>query len=793
METPTTDPTAENAAPTQGLDFIRSIVADDLRTGKHDVIVTRFPPEPNGYLHIGHAKSIGLNFGIAAETGGRCHLRFDDTNPETEDVRYVESIRDTVRWLGYDWGEHLYFAADYFDDMYAYAEFLVGRGMAYVDSSSEEEIREFRGTVTEPGRPSRFRDRSPEENLDLFRRMKAGEFPDGSHVLRAKIDMASPNMLLRDPILYRIRHAHHYRTGDRWCVYPLYDYAHPIEDAIEGITHSICTLEFENNRPLYDWVVDGWQDFERARGRVPHRPRQYEFARGTLDYTVTSKRKLLALVNGGYVSGWDDPRMPTLAGLRRRGVTPEAIRSFWERMGVARTDSRVDIGKLEFAIRDDLNQRAPRVLAVLRPLKVTITNYPEGETEELDAPYWPHDVPKEGSRRLPFSREIYIERDDFMEDPPKGYFRLAPGREVRLRYAYFIRCDEVVNDASGEVVELRCSYDPATRGGNAPDGRTVKGTIHWVSAAHGLPCEVRLYDRLFTVPDPDAGEEDFKAYLNPESRVTVTGAFVEPSVRDDAPGSRYQFERLGYFCSDMVESTPEALVFNRTVTLRDTWAKQAEAKPAAPKPERQKAAKKEPAAAGEAKPREKAPSQEVPRTPEMEARRRRYEAELGLSADEADVLTRVEEISDFFESTVRLGASPKTAASWIVNVVLLELKERGINDLAFDPPALRAVIAMVEDGTLSSGAGKTVVAELAREGGDPAEIVERRGLRQVSDTSALVPAVEEVLSAHAAKAEEYRGGKTGLMGFFVGQVMRKTGGAANPEVVRSLLEERLGA
>ena len=793
METPTTDPTAENAAPTQGLDFIRSIVADDLRTGKHDVIVTRFPPEPNGYLHIGHAKSIGLNFGIAGETGGRCHLRFDDTNPETEDVRYVESIRDTVRWLGYDWGEHLYFAADYFDDMYAYAEFLVGRGMAYVDSSSEEEIREFRGTVTEPGRPSRFRDRSPEENLDLFRRMKAGEFPDGSQVLRAKIDMASPNMLLRDPILYRIRHAHHYRTGDRWCVYPLYDYAHPIEDAIEGITHSICTLEFENNRPLYDWVVEGWQDFERARGRVPHRPRQYEFARGTLDYTVTSKRKLLALVNGGYVSGWDDPRMPTLAGLRRRGVTPEAIRSFWERMGVARTDSRVDIGKLEFAIRDDLNQRAPRVLAVLRPLKVTITNYPEGETEELDAPYWPHDVPKEGSRSLPFSREVYIERDDFMEDPPKGYFRLAPGREVRLRYAYFIRCDEVVKDEAGEVVELRCTYDPATRGGNAPDGRTVKGTIHWVSAAHGLPCEVRLYDRLFTVPDPDAGEEDFKAYLNPESRVTVTNAFVEPSVRDDAPGSRYQFERLGYFCSDGVESTPEALVFNRTVTLRDTWAKQAEAKPATPKPERQKAAKKEPAAAGEAKPREKAPSQEVPRTPEMEARRRRYEAELGLSADEADVLTRVEEVSDFFEATVRLGASPKSAASWIVNVVLLELKERGINDLAFDPPALRTVIAMVEDGALSSGAGRTVVAELAREGGDPVEIVERRGLRQVSDTSALVPAVEEVLSTHAAKAEEYRGGKTGLMGFFVGQVMRKTGGAANPEVVRSLLEERLGA
>ncbi|HEV2147190.1 MAG TPA: glutamine--tRNA ligase/YqeY domain fusion protein [Longimicrobiaceae bacterium] len=795
MKTPTQ---ADNAAPpSAGLDFIRAIVAEDRRAGKHDTIVTRFPPEPNGYLHIGHAKSIALNFGIAAETGGRCHLRFDDTNPETEDVHYVESIIDTVRWLGFDWGEHLYYASDYFDRMYALAEFLVEQGRAYVDSSSEEEIRELRGTVTEPGRPSRFRDRSVAENLDLLRRMKAGEFRDGEHVLRGRIDLASPNMLLRDPVLYRIRHAHHYRTGDRWCLYPLYDYAHPIEDAIEGITHSICTLEFENNRPLYDWVVDGWRDFVRAGGGEPARPRQYEFARGNLDYTVMSKRKLLELVSGGFVSGWDDPRLPTLAGLRRRGVTPEAIRAFWERSGVAKTESRVDVGKLEFAVRDDLNQRAPRVLCVLRPLKVTLTNYPEGETEALDAPFWPHDVPKEGSRELPFSRELYIERDDFMEDPPKGYHRLAPGREVRLRYAYFIRCDEVVKDEHGEVVELRCTYDPATRGGSAPDGRTVKGTIHWVSAAHALPCEVRLYDRLFSVPDPDAGPADFKEYLNPESLVTVRGARVEPGVGDDPPGSRYQFERLGYFVSDPVDSRPGALVFNRTVTLRDTWAKQAAAAPQPEAPargERKREARKEPAAAGEDRAKTKSPAPaEAARSPELEAMRARFVDELGLSPEDADVLTRSVAFAELLEGTVRAGADARSAANWIVNDLLWVLKEHGINEIAFGPPELRVLIALVDDGTISSSAGKTVLAEMAKTGADPALVVEQRGLRQVSDAAALAPAVDEVLAAHAGKVEEYRGGKTGLLGFFVGQVMRKSGGKANPEVVRGLLEERLGA
>ncbi|HYH80320.1 MAG TPA: glutamine--tRNA ligase/YqeY domain fusion protein, partial [Longimicrobium sp.] len=619
--------TAAEFTEREGLDFIRTIVADDLREGKYPTIVTRFPPEPNGYLHFGHAKSIVLNFGIAAETGGRCHLRFDDTNPETEDVHYVESIIDAVKWLGYDFGPHLYYAADYFDQMYAFAEFLVQNGHAYVDSASEEEIREARGTVNEPGRPTAFRDRTPGESLEMFRRMKAGEFPDGSHVLRGRIDLAAHNMLLRDPILYRIRHAHHYRTGDRWCIYPLYDYAHPIEDAIEGITHSFCTLEFDNNRALYDWVVDHWQDFVRSLGGTPARPHQYEFARGNVEYMVTSKRKLLELVKGGYVSGWDDPRMNTIAGLRRRGATPEALRAFWEAAGVAKAENLIEIGRLEHAIRDDLNHRAPRVLCVLHPLKVVITNYPERETEALDAPYWPHDVPNEGSRPLPFSRELFIDRDDFMESPPKGFFRLSPGGEVRLRYAYVIRCDEVVKDDAGEIVELRCSYDPATRGGNAPEGRAVKGTIQWVSAAHGVRCEARLYDRLFTEPDPDAMEGDFKDYINPTSLVRIADAVIEPSVRNDPPGSRYQFERVGYFCSDMVDSTAEALVFNRTVTLRDTWAKAHPAQPQQPAARKEKPKAPKPDASAESKPRPKPPAPDTPRSPELEERRGRWEAE----------------------------------------------------------------------------------------------------------------------------------------------------------------------
>ena len=561
--------TPPDAARPQGRDFIRTMVEQDQRTGKYGGRVeTRFPPEPNGYLHIGHAKSCCLNFGLAREYAGVCHLRFDDTNPETEDMKYVESIQEDVRWLGFDWQEHLYFASDYFEQLYDFAEKLIRDGNAYVDSLSEDEIRRYRGTITEPGQPSPYRDRPVEENLELFRRMRAGEFGNGEHVLRGKIDMAHHNMLMRDPILYRIRHASHYRSGDAWCLYPLYDFTHCLSDAIENITHSICTLEFKDNNELYEWVLD-------AAGFPKPRTQQTEFARLNLDYTVLSKRKLIQLVRQGYVSGWDDPRMPTIAGLRRRGVTPEAIRKFCELVGVAKTDSRVDIEKLEYCVRDDLNTRAPRVLCVLRPLTVVITNYPEGQVEELDAPYWPHDVPKQGSRTLPFSRTLYIERDDFMEDPPKKFFRLAPGREVRLRYGYFITCTDVVKDAAGEIVELRCTYDPATRGGDAPDGRKVKGTIHWVSAEHSLPCEVRLYDRLFRTPDPDDVEEgsDFTANLNPESLVVLRDSRIERSVAADPPGSRYQFERQGYVVSDAVESREGALVFNRTVTLRDSWAK----------------------------------------------------------------------------------------------------------------------------------------------------------------------------------------------------------------------------
>jgi glutaminyl-tRNA synthetase len=545
--------------------FIRDLVAEDVETGRFGrPLATRFPPEPNGFLHIGHAKSICLNFGLARDFNGRVNLRFDDTNPATEDIKYVQSIKDDVRWLGFEWDEERY-ASDYFEQLYDIAERLISDGKAYVDSQNEEEIREGRGTVTTPGTNSPHRDRSVDENLDLLRRMRAGEFADGAHVLRAKIDMAHPNMIMRDPLLLRIRHAHHYRRGDEWCIYPLYDFAHGLSDAIEGITRSLCTLEFKDSRDIYDWLV-------REAG-FENPPMQTEFARLEIDYTLLSKRKLLRLVTEGFVSGWDDPRMPTIAGMRRRGVTPEAIRNFADTIGVARKPARVELPTFEHAVRDDLNMRVPRVMAVLNPIRIVLTNYPEDQVEELDAPYYPHDVPLDGSRKVPFSREIWIERDDFMEDPPKKFFRLAPGREVRLRYAYLITCQSVVKNDAGEIVELHCTYDPATRGGDAPDGRRVQGTIHWVSAARGVDAEVRLYDRLFTVADPEADDADFTASLNPESLIVVNGAKVEPSVvAEGSLVSRYQFERTGYFVKD-VDSTPERPVFNRTVTLRDSYAK----------------------------------------------------------------------------------------------------------------------------------------------------------------------------------------------------------------------------
>ena len=552
----------------ESLDFIREIVTNDLDSGKHGSTVTRFPPEPNGYIHIGHAKSICLNFGISQENeGGVCHLRFDDTNPVKEDVEYVDSIKEDVTWLGFDWGKNLFFASDYFEKLYGFAAELIKNGKAFVCDLTLDEIAEHRGTPTRPGKNSPHRDRTPEENLELFELMRSGEFEDGTRVLRAKIDMASPNLHMRDPVLYRIRKTQHHRTGDKWCIYPMYDFTHCLSDSIEGITHSLCTLEFEVHRPLYDWVLDNVS--------VDYHPRQIEFARLNLTYTVLSKRKLLTLVEEGHVAGWDDPRMPTVSGLRRRGYTPASIRSFCKTIGLTKFNSLTDVALLEHSIRQDLNETAQRRLAVLRPLKVVITNIEEGKIEELEAVNNPKD-PEAGMRPMPFTREIYIERDDFMEDPPKKFFRLGPGREVRLRFAFFITCQEVIKNAAGEVIELHCTYDPETRGGNAPDGRKVKGTIHWVSATKAFETEVRLYERLFTEEDPNK-EEDGKTYIdhiNPDSLEVIREAKLEPSLAEAEPGALFQFERLGYFCADLKDSQPGKPVYNRTVTLRDAWAKQ---------------------------------------------------------------------------------------------------------------------------------------------------------------------------------------------------------------------------
>ena len=791
------------AAP--GTDFIRQIVARDVERGRYGGrVVTRFPPEPNGYMHIGHAKSVCLNFGIAEEFGGRCHLRYDDTNPETEREEYVLAFQDDIRWLGFDWGEHLYFASDYFERMYECAEELIRRGLAYVDSGTEEEIRASRGTVTEPGVAGPFRDRPVEESLDLFRRMRAGEFEDGAHVLRGKIDLSSPNMLMRDPVFYRIRHATHYRQGDAWCLYPLYDYAHCLEDAFEGVTHSICTLEFENNREVYDWILD-------SLGFEEPRPHQYEFARLELEHAVLSKRRIAPLVSAAVVSGWDDPRLATVRGIRRRGVPPEAVRSFCEMVGVAKANSTVDVGKFEFAIRDALNTSAPRVMAVLDPLRVVLTNYPEGESEALEAPYFPHDVAREGSRTVPFSRELFIERADFEESPPAGYRRLVPGGEVRLRYAYVIRCEEVVHDGEGRVVELRCTYDPETVGGTTPDGRKVKGTIQWVSAPHALGAEVRLFDHLFI--GSDAGEEaeaDILARVNPESLVVVPGALVEPSVAGDDPDTRYQFERTGYFWRDPVDGRGERLVFNRIVTLRDTWTRRLEAAESEDTATERTRGAVEAAGRGRGRPAgaparaerdtegratASARAGEAAREadPELERRRERYVADLGLRPEDADVLTGSRGTSDFFEEVLAGGTGAQDAAAWIVNDVRGLLGEDGLEAPSFAPAAMAELLGMVAAGEVSRIAAKEVLAEMASSGEGPRRIVEARGLEKVSDEGKLAAAVDDVLSAWPAKVDEYRSGKSGLVGFFVGEVMRATERAADPKLTKRLIEERLNA
>jgi len=751
--------------------FIRDIIDADLASGRKARVVTRFPPEPNGYLHIGHAKSICLNFGLARDYQGACHLRFDDTNPETEDMEFVESIQNDVRWLGFDWGDKRFFASDYYERLYQYAEQLIFAGKAYVCSLSEEEFKKHRGTAYEPGTPSPYRSRTVEENLDLFRRMRAGEFPDGAHVLRGKIDMASPNMKMRDWPFYRIRHADHYRTGKAWCLYPLYDFAHCLSDLIEGITHSICTLEFENNRELYDWIIEAVGATEEQR-----RPRQSEFARLNLTYTMMSKRKLLELVEKKLVAGWDDPRMPTLAGHRRRGVTPEAIRELADRVGVAKNNSTVDLALFEHVIREDLNLRAPRVLAVLRPLKVTLENWPEGEVETLDAPYWPADVGKPGSRQMPFSREIYVDRDDFMESPPKDFHRLAPGREVRLRHAYVIRCESVVKDAAGEVKELRCSVDRATRGAE-PAGRKVKGTLQWVSAAHALDAEVRLYDRLFSTEAPGASGDPLSE-LNPNSLVTLTGCKLEPSLAGAKGGDRFQFERLGFFFADPVDSKDGHPVWNRTVALKDTWGKIARAEPARP------------AEKVEAKPAPKAaePKAEAPLSPEAAALRDAH----GIGADDARTLAGDPALRAFFDEAVAARATPRAVANWVVNDVRRELKAAGPKGLPFGGAAVGELSALIEGGTISGKIAKEVFAAMVKGGGRPGEIVAQRGIEQIADPSALEAAVTAVVGENGDMAARYRAGNQNLIGAFVGLVMKKTGGKANPKLVNELLRQKLG-
>jgi len=772
--------------------FIYDIIDEDLDTGTYgDRVVTRFPPEPNGYLHIGHAKSIVLNFGIKHDYADRaatqCHLRFDDTNPETESPEYVDSIKEAVRWLGYDWEDHEYYASDYFEQFYEYAVKLIEQGDAYVDSLDEDEIREYRGTVDEPGTPSPYRDRSVEENLELFRKMRAGEFEDGEHVLRAKIDMSSPHMILRDPLLFRIRHASHYRQGDDWCIYPMYDFAHPLEDAIEDVTHSLCTLEFDNNRRVYDWVMEHCLEAEE----IPSRPRQYEFNRLNLDYTVMSKRRLRRLVEEDYVDGWDDPRLPTIAGLRRRGVPPSAVRAFCRGVGVTRSQSRVQMSHFEHALRDDLNEKAPRVMAVLDPLKVVVTNVDEDAVDWLEAPHWPRDIDKEGTREVPFTRELYIERDDFREDPPEDFIRLAPGREVRLRHAYFLTCEEVVKNDAGEVVELRCTIDLDTRGGMAPDRREASpdGTIHWVSASRGVSFEARVYDRLFEVPNPRADDADFTEHLNPDS-LTVTEGVLEPAAADDPGERRVQFERQGYYWPDPEDSSPDHLVFNQIVSLRDTWG-DSDAGLSAKDIRRQRKEKER------EKERQRERSLEGKRDPvellsdEERGRFERYHGSWGVPRDAAATLAGEDALAGFFETALETYDAPRPTANWIVNELRGELDEQQVGALAFDAEQFAALVRLVDTDEITNRGARSVFEQMLETGGDPEAIVEAEGLRQVDDREQLRTVVEEVLADHPDEVTRYRDGKESLVGFFMGQVMQATDGSANPELARELLQSAL--
>jgi glutaminyl-tRNA synthetase len=747
-------------------DFLRVKVEEDLKSGKYKEVITRFPPEPNGFPHIGHAKSICINFGIARDFDGHCNLRMDDTDPTKEDTKYVEALKDAVKWLGFEWGETEYYTSDYFPRIYNYAVELIKMGKAYVDSLNEEEIREYRGTVTQAGHRSKYANRSIEENLDLFEKMKNGEFKDAEHVLRAKIDMSASNMKMRDPLLYRIRHAHHYRAGDEWHVYPMYDFAHCLSDYIEGVTHSICTLEFENNREIYDWVLD-------TLNLKPPRPYQHEFARLGINYTVMSKRKLLELVEGNYVNGWDDPRMPTIAGYKRRGYTPESILNFCDQIGIAKANSMVDVSQLEFCIRDDLNQKVPRVMCVLDPLKVTIENY-EG-SEEIEASYYPHDVPKVGSRKIPFSKEIYIEREDFEENPQKDYNRLTLEQPVRLRHAYIITCKEVIKDANGNITQIKAEYNPNSKSGQDTSGIKVKSAIQWTCAKEAKQIEVRLYDRLYKNEAPESLED-----LNPNSLSIIKNAFVEPAVITEKKDERFQFERQGYFYADPIDYSDEKPVFNKIVGLKDSWAKKTKTPETTQKP---------------------APKQEVKKVvvhgeaqalnEEQKALFAKYTTELKLNSEVANILVRDEKLSSFYEEALATLNSPVAIANIVANDVAKELKEKEVNELKFTALQIAELIKMVDEEIISSKIAKQVFEEMTKSGENPSKIVKDKGLVQISDPAIILPIIDEIIAKNPDNVAKFKAGNTKLLGFFVGQVLKTTGGKANPQVVNELVAQQL--
>lgn len=738
--------------------FLQAIVEKDLQSGRTKEVVTRFPPEPNGFPHIGHAKSIFINFGIARDYNGHCNLRMDDTNPTKEDTKYVEALKDAVEWLGFKWYGDVRYTSDYFSQIHEYAIKLIKMGKAYVDSVDEDEMRELRGTVTQAGKRSKYANRTIEENLDLFQRMKKGEFKDGEHVLRAKIDMSTANMKMRDPLLYRIRHAEHFRTGNEWFIYPMYDFAHCLSDYIEGVSHSICTLEFENNRDIYNWVLEELE-------LEPPRPYQYEFARLGINYTVMSKRKLLELVEAGHVNGWDDPRMPTITGYRRKGYTPESILNFCDQIGIAKANSMLDVSQLEFCIRDDLNPKVPRVMCVLNPLKVTIENY-SGQ-EELDASYYPDDVAKEGSRKLPFSSEIYIEQDDFEENPPKAYFRLTPEQPVRLKHGYIISCKEVIKDSSGNIVEIKAEYYPKSKSGSDTSGIKVKSAIHWVSAKEAQTVEVRLYDRLFSSEMPEGADD-----LNPNSLTIIENALIEPAVITNRPDERFQFERQGYFFADPIDYSDEKPVFNKIVGLKDSWAKKSKTK----------VKEKKVQIDGEV----------VAMTLEQEALFSKYTKELGLGDEVSNTLARDARLSSFFQEALTGLESPVNLANMVTNEVAREIKQlQNDEELNFTPNQVAELVKMVDDTTISNKIAKQVFEEMLKSGDSPAKIVKDEGLVQISDPAEIAPIIEEVIANNPDNVAKFKAGNNKLLGFFVGQVLKATGGKANPKVVNKLVAEML--